>query len=347
MHRTSPDTLGSLTAPFATRARSLDFANPALSLPDPDPILRREGKDLRVYQELLADARVGACAESRKAAVRAMDWTVTQGRASATHAHAVRSLLTGFDLDRIISEILNAPLFGFQPLEILWEYDGSLLTVADVQAKPPRWFVFGQDNALRLRTRQNLILGEVLPPRKFLVARHNPTYENPYGERVLARVFWPVAFKKAGLRFWLTCVEKFSVPYLVGKHPRGMGAEEIAAIARRLEDAVQDAVLVIPDDASVDIKEAAHVANGTIFQQLKQTCDEDIAIAILGQNLTTSVRGGSLSAAQVHDRVRGEIKNSDKKIAARAINQLIRWFVELNFGDAPAPAFAFDTDIIK
>ena len=205
------------------------------------------------------------------------------------------------------------------------------------------WFSSADESAAR----EYIALCERWTPRKFLVARHNPTYENPYGERVLARVFWPVAFKKAGLRFWLTCVEKFSVPYLVGKHPRGMGAEEIAAIARRLEDAVQDAVLVIPDDASVDIKEAAHVANGTIFQQLKQTCDEDIAIAILGQNLTTSVRGGSLSAAQVHDRVRGEIKNSDKKIAARAINQLIRWFVELNFGDAPAPAFAFDTDIIK
>jgi len=329
---------------IATRPRSADFFAPGLFLPNPDPILRKEGKDLRVYQELLADPRVGACAEQRKAAVRALSWSIARNLAEPPHAELVRSIFAALDIDRIMNEILNAPLFGYQPLEVLWQHANGRLIPGDVQGKPPRWFVFDQDNALRLRTRDNLIQGEPVPARKFLLARHNPSFENPYGERVLARVFWPVVFKKGGLRFWLTCVEKFGVPYLVGKHPRGMGQEEIDAIARRLEDAVQDAVLVIPDDASIDIKESNRVSTGTIFQQLKSTCDQDIAVAILGQNLTTSVQSGSLSAAQVHDRVRGEIKDSDAKIVARVLNQLILWIMELNFPNHHAPVFLFEDD---
>lgn len=52
---------GSLFEAIATRDRSPDFFSLAMSLPDPDPILRKLGKDIRVYKDLLADSRVGPC----------------------------------------------------------------------------------------------------------------------------------------------------------------------------------------------------------------------------------------------------------------------------------------------
>lgn len=33
--------------------------------------------------------------------------------------------------------------------------------------------------------------------------------------------FWPVAFKKGGMKFWLRFAEKFGSPWVIGKHPRG------------------------------------------------------------------------------------------------------------------------------
>jgi len=50
------------------------------------------------------------------------------------------------------------------------------------------------------------------------------------------------------------------------------------------------------------------------FQRLIEKCDECIAIDVLGQNLTTSVKGGgSYAAANVHDRIRLDRLESDAK----------------------------------
>jgi phage gp29-like protein len=332
---------GTLFEELATRDRSPDFFSIAMSLPDPDPVLRKLGKDIKVYKELLADARVGPCVESRKAAVVSLEWAVSRGDAPAAQAKFVAKCLARLDVGSIIREILNAPLFGMAPLEVVWRRDGAATVPDKVVGKPIEWFTFDPENTLRLRTKTNLLQGEVLPEKKFLAPRYNATYDNPYGERVLSRCFWPVAFKKGGLKFWLRFIEKFGSPWIIGKHPAQADKAAIRDLADALERAVQDAVLVIPEGSSADIVEAAGKAgSSSLYKDLKATCDEDIAICILGQNLTTSVSGGSRAAAEVHERVRGEIKDGDKKIVAQTMATLIDWICELNFGPGDArPVF--------
>ncbi|WP_027190058.1 DUF935 domain-containing protein [Fundidesulfovibrio putealis] len=330
----------SLFDQFATRERSPDFSGLLKTIPDPDPVLRKLGQDVSVYKELLSDPRVGPCVESRKAAVISMEWEIGRGRAKSRQAKFVEGVFKDLDLDRIIREILDAPLFGMQPMEVDWGKVGGSVVPVDVVGKPLRWFVFDADNNLRLRTRDNLLEGEELPERKFLLPRYNATFDDPYGERVLSRVFWPVVFKRGGMEFWVRFVEKFGMPYLMGRHPRGCEDKEIRELAEALEAAVQDAVIVVPDDASVELKEAAGKSGSSaLYRDLKNSCDEDIAISILGQNLTTNVSGGSLAAAEVHERVRREIKDGDKKIVAKAFNRLIDWICHFNFGDCERPEF--------
>jgi phage gp29-like protein len=332
---------GTLFEEIATRDRSPDFFSLAMSLPDPDPVLRKLGKDIKVYKELLSDSRVGPCVESRKAAVIALEWDVARGNAPAAVAKFVRQCLARLKVDEIIREILNAPLYGMQPLEVIWRRDGKNTVPDRVVGKPVDWFVFApEDNSLRLRTKNNLIQGEPLPEKKFLLPRYNATYENPYGERVLSRCFWPVTFKKGGLKFWLRMAEKFGSPYLWGKYPRGAEDSAINDLSRRLEDAIQDAIIVTPDDDSVQILEAAGKAGSSaLYHDLKESCDTDIAICILGQNLSTNVKSGSLAAAEVQERVRGEIKDGDKKIVVQTMGSLIDWICELNFGPGERPVF--------
>jgi phage gp29-like protein len=322
-----------LTDEIATRQRSPDFFAVGTYLPDPDPVLRKLGSDIRIYRELLSDPRVGACAESRKSAVLSLNWELEKGKAKSRIAKFVEDMLADLDLTRIMNEILNAPLFGFQTLEIMWKRVGQMIVPENVWGKPQEWFCFDLQNQHRFRTKENMMLGELLPYRKFLLAQHNPSYADPYGERVLSRVFWSVAFKKGSLKFWVTCAEKFGMPYLVGKHPRGTQTTEIEDLANMLQDMAQDAVAVIPDDSSVEILEAGGKgASSSLYKDLKQACDNDIAIAICGQNLTTEVKGGSLAAAEVHQQVRREIRDGDRRIVVDCIQQLIDWTVELNFG---------------
>ena len=67
----------------------------------------------------------------------------------------------------------------------------------------------------------------------------------------MSRCFWPVAFKKGGFKFWAVFTEKFGMPWLIGKVPRGTGDTDRAQLLDHLVKMVQDAVAVINDDESI------------------------------------------------------------------------------------------------
>ncbi len=330
----------SLTEEIATRKRALNFYSLANILPDPDIVLRKQGKDVRVYKELLCDPHVFACVQSRKSGVLSLEWEINRGLDKDEKAEAIENLLKQLDIHKLISDILDATQFGFQPLEIIWKRDKSGYILPEkIVAKPPEWFCFDDNNTLKFRTKENYY-GEELPNKKFLLAQNNPSYNNPYGERTLSRVFWPVTFKKGGLKFWVIFTEKYGMPHLIGKHPRGATKEETNTLADMLEEMVQDAIAVIPDDSSVEIQEANKSSSAAIYEQLIDKMNAEISKAILGQTLTTEIGStGSYAASNTHFAIRQDIIDADKKLVESVINQLIRWIYEINFSTADIPVF--------
>jgi len=233
----------------------------------------------------------------------------------------------------ILSPILRAPLFGYQPMEVMWQRVGNSIVPQAVSGKPQRWFVFDENNDLRLLTKTNMLMGEELPPKKFLLARNEPTYENPYGIPALASCFWPVTFKKGGFKFWVVFAEKYGMPLLWGKLPRGMEQKEYDDLADILENMVKDAIAVTPDDASIEMLTTEGRATGDIYNKLIEACKAEISIAVLGQNLTTEVKGGSFAAATTHMQVRKDIRDDDAGIVESCMNTLIDWTIEYNFAE--------------
>ena len=330
----------SLTEEIATRKHALNFYSLANILPDPDIVLRKQGKDVRVYKELLCDPHVFACVQSRKSGVLSLEWEINRGLDKDEKAEAIENLLKQLDIHKLISDILDATQFGFQPLEIIWKRDKSGYILPEkIVAKPPEWFCFDDNNTLKFRTKENYY-GEELPNKKFLLAQNNPSYNNPYGERTLSRVFWPVTFKKGGLKFWVIFTEKYGMPHLIGKHPRGATKEETNTLADMLEEMVQDAIAVIPDDSSVEIQEANKSSSAAIYEQLIDKMNAEISKAILGQTLTTEIGStGSYAASNTHFAIRQDIIDADKKLVEQTINQLIQWIYEINFSNAEIPVF--------
>jgi len=328
-----------LSDEIATRKRSINFYSLGTYLPDPDIVLRKQGKDMRVYKELLCDSHVFACVQSRKAGVLSLEWEINRGLDKDENAENIEQLLKKLDIYKLINDILDATLFGFQPIEIMWHKVGNLVLPTELKAKPPEWFCFDDDNQLKFRTKEHYF-GEELPPRKFLCPQANPSYENPYGERTLSRVFWPVTFKKGGLKFWVVFTEKYGIPHLIGKHPRGASKEETDNLADLLEQMVQDAIAVIPDDSSVEIQEANKSSSAEIFEKLIDKMNAEISKAILGQTLTTEIgSSGSYAASNTHMAVRQDIIDSNKKLVENTINQLIQWIYEINFNGKDVPVF--------
>ena len=194
-------------------------------LPDPDPVLRKLGQALPVYRELLSDAHVFSCVQSRKGGILSAEWEIAPaagGEAGRNKkaADLVTEFMAEFDVYQAIADILEAPLFGMAPIEVLWQA-GLTWRPKALVGRPPEWFVFDTENRLRFLSKDNMTQGELLPEMKFLLPRHHASYPNPYGERILSRCFWPVAFKKAGFKFWAILAEKYGIPWAVARCPRG------------------------------------------------------------------------------------------------------------------------------
>jgi len=322
---------------IATRERGLGYSLQNLPLPNPDIVLKRMGKDITVYNELLSDAHVGGCFESRKAGVLTKTWALNRGEAPDAATDLVQNAFSRLDMNCVIREILDAPGFGYNISEVLWTFTGGMWLPLTVRQKDPEWFVFGEHGELRFKSMRNPI-GIDVPQRKFLKTVHNGGWRNPYGFPELSKVFWPAVFKKGGLKFWATFTEKYGMPHIVAKQPRGKNDEETDKLLYTLQMMVQDAIAVIPDDASVEVKNYAGTANGEVYKEFLAECKSEISIGLLGQTLTTDVaEGGSYAASKTHMEVRKDIVDGDKKLVEGTLNELAQWIIDFNMLGAKAP----------
>lgn len=323
---------------IATRAQAIDYYAIGYYLPNPDPVLKKMGRDISAYREVLADSHVAGCVRRRKAAVKGLEWRITPtGREEVDEQ--LNAIFDELPLNHIISQILNATLFGYQALEILWTYEDSIWKPVDIQGKPPEWFVFDEDNQLKLRTKDHYFDGIALPEKKFLLATQDATYENPYGQGDLSKCFWAATFKKGGFKFWLEFAEKYGSPWLVGKHPRTSTPTETEDLLDSLEQMLGTAVAAIPDDSSINLLESASKGGSSqVFDDFLRYCKSEISVAILGQDQTTEADSNRASATAGLE-VLEDIRDDDARLVESVFNQLLSWLCELNFTVDTLPKF--------
>ena len=322
---------------IASRANAIDYWSFMHYLPNPDPVLKKMGKDISAYREILSDSHVGGCVRRRKAAIKGLEWRITPTGNEKTD-EILTALFDRLPISHIISQILDATLFGYQALEVMWESENGLLLPTAIVGKPQEWFVFDEENQLMLRTKDNSN-GALVPEKKFLLATQQADFLNPYGRADLAMCFWAATFKKGGFKFWLEFMEKYGSPWLVGKHPRQAQIHEIDELLDSMEKMLGTAVAAIPEDSSIDLKESASKgASSQVFDDFLRYCKSEIAIALLGQNQTTEAEANRASATAGLEVTR-DIRNDDASLVEGVFNQLLAWICELNFNVETLPAF--------
>ncbi len=136
-------------------------------LPDPDEILYNTGKDVSAYRKLMVDSQVRACINSRKAGTLSLNWEIDRGKTRSKQAKLIQDLYNDLDIDAVNHAILNAPLFGFQPIEVIWDRVGDYILPVGLVPKNQEWFLFDKDGNLTLSAIGNCMGGEELPDRKF------------------------------------------------------------------------------------------------------------------------------------------------------------------------------------
>ncbi|ROL61552.1 DUF935 family protein [Bacteroidetes/Chlorobi group bacterium ChocPot_Mid] len=330
-----------LLSELLTREMQSPFARFIGILPNPDRVLRRTGKTIEAYRELKNDPHVWSCIQSRKSGTLSLETRIVQNNADKRVVNEVDEIVRSLDLQQIIRDILEAPLFGYQPLEIIWEMTGSkrkYMLPKSIVAKPQEWFFFDTEGKLKYR-RIGVMSGEEIPAMKILCARYESSYLNPYGESLLSKCYWPVTFKNGGLRFWVSFTEKYGMPFLLGQYTRGASGDEIQRLAETLSEIAQDGVIVSPNDIKLELHEAVKSTSVELYRELIRYCNAEISKAILSQTLTTELDMGSYAAAETHFKVRREVILSDIRLVESVMNELISFIVRLNFNSERIPKF--------
>ncbi|QLH52752.1 MAG: hypothetical protein CH6_0041 [Candidatus Kapaibacterium sp.] len=306
-------------------------------LPNPNLTIASIGERQVTLENIATDPHVSACIQSRKSGVLSQTWEIQPASNVAPEINEiVNSSFQELDLFRVISELLNAPLFGFVVSEITWKpsiyQNRNLIVPSSIKSKPNKWFVFDQNNIPRYRnpeTRQD----EILLPYKFLVVQHNATFDNPYGTAILSNCLWPVVFKKTFMTFWTNFAEKFGMPHFIGKTDMPPSSNDFEKFQELLDNLIQDGSAVISTSDSIEVLNATTANSASIFREFIEFCNAEISKAILSQTLTTELGDvGSYAAANVHANIREDIVKSDKLLIEKALNKLITWIVDLNFG---------------
>ena len=333
---------------IATAAKDIDiFAGWLTRLENPDPVLRSEagGKGLKLYDEVARDAHAASVLQTRYLAVVGKEWEVLPPETGAKRADKrnqeiadfVKAALAASSFDQWRQELLQGILYGFYSAEVIWgisdlksQSSNSLVPVR-VYAKHPRRFVFTPDRELRLLTPGNMVDGEALPPRKFLVFTYGSS-DNPYGCGLGQKLWFPVWFKRHGVKYWMIFLDKFGMPTTVGKYPPGTDPDQQKKLLEALKAIQTDTAVKVPNTMEIALLEAARTGQAS-HEGLCDFMDRQISKAVLGQTLTTEVKGeGSYAASQTHDEVRGDIVKADADLLCECLNNsLVRWIVDFNF----------------
>ena len=331
-----------ITDEIATASKDIDiFSGWINRLENPDPTLRTEagGKGLKLYDEVKRDCHAGSVLQTRYLAVIGKPWSIIPAGSESDEPDAkneeiasfVEQTLNAANFEQAMQELLQAILYGFYSAEIIWTNTNKGIRISKIRSKHPRRFSFTVDRELRLLTPADMIEGEPVPDRKIIIFNYGSS-DNPYGEGLGQGLWWPIWFKKHGIKFWMIFLEKFGMPTAVGKYPSGTDTTQQQALLDAIDAIQNETGVKIPDTMAIELLEATRAGNVT-YESLCDYMDRQISKRVLGQTLTTEVKGaGSYAASQTHDEVRQNIIEADAGLLCECLNEtIVRWIVDYNF----------------
>ncbi len=269
----------------------------------------------------------------------------------------------------LLRALLDGLAKGFAVVELIWRYDDrGRLIVSDWIAHPQEYFYFDERGRLYLLAppfapEDGDVAGDggrpslgrqvlpgacpVAPPlRKFMLLAFGRDARNPFGRGLCQRAYWYYWFKKNNLKFWAIYNEKFGAPTAVAKYRPGTSEEDRERLLEVLEALQTDAGVVIPESVSLELIDSTKNGDGGTFRAMADWCNDEMAKIVLGATLTSSEgrRSGSLALGSIHNAVRQDYIEADAKLLESVLNEsLVRWLVDLNFGEAsPSPRVVFD-----
>lgn len=216
---------------------------------------------------------------------------------------------------------------GFSVFELVWKQDGGRNIIKDIVARDFTRFDPLPDGISVTYDQLGGFSKKGIkeePYGKYLLAISEGCAENPYGVSLYQTLHYLCMAREYGYRSWGKWLERFGQPFLLGI-TECRSEEQVNQLLQNLEEAMEGSSLAVTDDTKIEVIQASGGSGGMQFKNFEDCLRMQIHQAVLGQNLTTEVEGGSLAAAKVHDGVRQDKVKSDKRLVEQTLRKLVEY----------------------
>ncbi|MBB3461991.1 DUF935 domain-containing protein [Rhizobium sp. BK377] len=271
--------------------------------------------------------------QTRRLALEGIDVTIEAGKADTKIVDAVTELVQGEGFDDALGNLTDGISKGYAVVEMMWEYERKALRPVEYIARDPRFFQLDRLQLRELRLAvDGWIEGVELPEAKFL--RHMPRTKMglPLRRGMARPAAWAYLIQQFTLQDWAAFSEVYGMPLRVGKYNANASATDKRTLLKAVTSIANDAAAIIPQGMDVEFHEVSGNNGAAVFGGLLEYVDKQISKLVVGQTMTSD-DGSSLGQAKIHNEVRLDILRADgKQLAYTANRDLIRPFVDLNFG---------------
>ncbi|SDY60455.1 phage portal protein family protein [Acinetobacter kyonggiensis] len=315
----------------------LALINYLTKMPDGDEVLRKAGITRHRLKVMMYDDEIYQCVEKRQDKIESAPWRLEP--ADSTTAQILNDHLREW-WSEIVIGAQNARWFGYSVLEAVYNQNalhinGDIITpfigLKWIGEKPMQWYEPKNDGRLILLQNHSKSRRDEECDQHFkhFLTRCKPTYENPYGEALLSRLYWVWFFKNNGFKMWAKFVEQFGMPMLVGKSAVGKNDDMRDALLR----AHASRVLAVSATDTVEVTAAGSSsgnASGT-YDTFDKNLERRIQKVILGQTLTSGTDGsGSRALGDVHMEVQNSKYKADIRMIMPTIQAILNALCDLN-----------------
>ena len=290
--------------------------------PDLDDVLRKAGIPRHKLRVLLHDDEIYQCVEKRQDKLEAAPFRIEPAETNA--AQIITEQISKWWSELTIGT-QNARWFGYSVIEAVYaplihtESSTQYIGWEWIGEKPMQWFEPKNDGRLMYRQDGMREAQEVDQKLKFYLTQCKASYENPYGEALLSRLYWVWFFKTHAFKFWAKFVERFGNPLLKGK------SIDNAAMRDALLQAHASAVIAIDRHDEVEMVSATGAQGGSAaFEVFDKTLEKRIQKVVLGGTLTSGTDGaGSRALGDVHLEVEKNKLSADIRMIKSTLQSVI------------------------
>ena len=276
--------------------------------------------DAANYQLILEDPQVSSCLQQRFAAITSAEWIVEAGGDSPEDEKAavfLREELARFPFDEATRKMASA-VYGFSVAEIIWRLgEDKFAHIEAIKVRNRARFSFGRDGAVFLNADGKKI---EMPPRKFwTVSMGAEEDDSPYGHGLAHKLYWPVKFKRAAQKAWMTFLNQYGHPIATVRYSPQTdeaGKNKALEIAQKV---AQGHSIAMPQNMEVALLEGFKVSVEGGYNKMMAMMNDAITKILLSQTMTTE-DGSSRAQAKVHMEVRSDVVKSDADYLCASFN---------------------------